>query len=491
MRRQQPPERHRTLNKVKWLLRTIDTIMTQLMTQQGKMDRTMVWIGYKIKYILVYKQITFARNRVHRLLRPYVLPPGLVPDVAGVYVLVADSFYIGMTVSTYSRLFEHIRDSKLVSRYGHRRGTEGLIHQDMARRGVGRYTMLYLTAQQAEPGCPRTPEGKRMLQDNIRKQEAWFIHNLARSHSHTLNIVGTWQQRRIRWRARELIHLHALAPPTAGTMSATRAHNGSFTNFSVQITNNGEFIRSQDLYTILHAMSKQHPTPAQANQGHIRVQHGSIDASRYNSIRYAYHTSTMIFQYSDGRVPQVVMGAEINMMMVTPPLTHITVHTATRRQRTAPLEARKTMARLTFDKPFERLFERKCTLLQMHRFYKLATHMHKPTQAARRSRLARIGRRKFGMHPNLRLTLRIQTPRTATRQQILDAAKSGIIRHGTLPKVVNTIIAARLRLVLTRPRRILDIFDNVRKYCAGWDVRAPRGCTCKDIAGIWRHPTTQ
>eukprot|EP01050_Picozoa_sp_SAG11_P060669 SAG11_NODE_39999_length_214_cov_113.800000_1_plen_71_part_11 len=71
--------------------------MTQLMTQQGKMDRTMVWIGYKIKYILVYKQITFARNRVHRLLRPYVLPPGLVPDVAGVYVLVADSFYIGMT----------------------------------------------------------------------------------------------------------------------------------------------------------------------------------------------------------------------------------------------------------------------------------------------------------------------------------------------------------------------------------------------------------
>eukprot|EP01050_Picozoa_sp_SAG11_P061247 SAG11_NODE_40650_length_199_cov_273.270000_1_plen_28_part_01 len=28
-------------------------------------------------------------------------------------------------------------------------------------------------------------------------------------------------------------------------MSATRAHNGSFTNFSVQITNNGEFIRSQ------------------------------------------------------------------------------------------------------------------------------------------------------------------------------------------------------------------------------------------------------
>eukprot|EP01050_Picozoa_sp_SAG11_P063757 SAG11_NODE_43601_length_163_cov_394.921875_1_plen_26_part_10 len=26
--------------------------------------------------------------------------------------------------------------------------------------------MLYLTAQQVEPGCPRTPEGKRMLQDN-------------------------------------------------------------------------------------------------------------------------------------------------------------------------------------------------------------------------------------------------------------------------------------------------------------------------------------
>eukprot|EP01050_Picozoa_sp_SAG11_P063824 SAG11_NODE_43678_length_163_cov_12.000000_1_plen_26_part_10 len=26
--------------------------------------------------------------------------------------------------------------------------------------------MLYLTTQQVEPGCPRTPEGRRMLQDN-------------------------------------------------------------------------------------------------------------------------------------------------------------------------------------------------------------------------------------------------------------------------------------------------------------------------------------
>jgi hypothetical protein len=473
--------------------------VVERLTAKRKMDREIVWDMFTIKYHLVYKLISCGRNRLHRLIRPYVMPPTTMTAMrhdserAGVYVLIADSFYIGMTISHRERLFQHINDSKAHRRYEPRKQTrpnaqthpEILLHRDMANRGIGRYTLVFLTATHA----PTQLDARQLLKANIRRQEAWFIHNLARQHRRTLNVVGTWHQMRGRMHRNGLHRLHDIAPASHGRMSVTQQQDNSFTRFAVWIPDARTTIWCHDLYTVLTSLAKRNNTAGGADR--IRVIHGAIHSSRYDSIRHAYGGSVAHLHYSDGRDPVVIMLEQTTAALIAPPLHTIKLITIVHRTRTAPLEIRRMLARLIFDRPLARQFERECTLLQLHRYYRLSQRMKKTRQAPRRSRLVMIGKRKFGIHPSLIQTIKIQTPRTVTRQQVLDSARDAIRTHSRLSPEVTNIVASQLKVVLTRCKRVVDIFDNVRRHCATWTTGQTRPCICQTIEGYWRHPETK
>ena len=102
-----------------------------------------------------------------------------------------------------------------------------------------------------------------------------------------------------------------------------------------------------------------------------------------------------------------------------------------------------------------------------------------------------ICRRKFGLHPGLKMTMRIRTPLRATRSQLLRSARQAIMQHSTLPRQVNIVVCRNLRIVFSRCRRIIDFCDNIRKHCKDYIHSKVRPCICRNLPNsYWRHPKT-
>ena len=442
---------------------------------------------FNISYLFTYIRITFCVDRIHRMLRPFVLPPRFFRDGAAVYVFIcrrSPGFYVGMTTSFFSRVMGHIRDVRALARLKIRsRNPDGVFHAHVLRTGLGNFSVLLLVIFP----CPDLREARMLARASIRRMESWFICNLCRTHARTLNIVGTWR------RSAEFSRYHMFgtpvapfderAPHTAGFTVPT-CSSTSFVQFIVSI--GGARVRCFDLYTVLSSLSQLPARSDRRTLATILVITGNLHVTRFRALRLVFGASILRL-HKDGQV-STVLGSDLRRSAMD--AHRLDVITATRRQSETPFHTRHNLARLLYDKTFARAFERTCTLVQLHHLYTACKRLQHHRQAARRGRIVTICRRKFGLHPGLALTIKIRTPLRATRRQLLDSARAAIKSHSDLPPHVNTIICRNLRIVFSRGRRVIDYFDNVRQHCEGYIAGTVRECTCKNLTQYWRHPST-
>eukprot|EP01050_Picozoa_sp_SAG11_P015785 SAG11_NODE_2085_length_3847_cov_2.866329_5_plen_480_part_00 len=476
--------------EVNFLLRRLGAALDRICGSRQQLDTSLVMNMFNISYLLSYIRITFCVDRMHRMLRPFVLPPSCFRDGAAVYVFVSrrsPGFYIGMAIEFYRRVLGHIRTVRALTRLRTSSNKpDGLFHAHVMRTGLGNFSVLVLVIFPS----PQHREARLLAQASIRHVEAWFIRTLSRTHARTLNITGTWRRadefRRYHVFGTPVAPLDERVAPAAGSAIPTKTRN-SIVQFIVHV--GGARVRCFDLYTVLASLATLPVRDDRTPIAWLTVTPGDLHITRFRSVRFVFGASILrLHQQNDQHTARTILGSDLRRQLLSVP--RIDVITATRRASRTPYHTRRALARLLFDRTFAHVFERECTLLQLHHLYTSCKRQRHQRQAARRGRIVTICRRKFRLHPGLAMTLKVRTPLFATRRQLLMTARVALQQHSPLHRDTNAVVCRNLRVVFSRGRRVIDYFDNVRDHCKGYIVNVKRACICGELTQYWRHPMT-
>ena len=476
-----------TLNDVSKILRLLGKSLDAVMTSHHRLPRELVLDLLNISYVFYYKRMMFGTDRIARLLKPFVLPPRHFRDGSAVYVFVAHrspAFYIGMAIDVQRRIMSHITVSRADARLNRKSAQpDSELHTHIRRTGLGNFSVILLV----EFATPVIPEERILAKTSLQQMEAWFIYTLARTHSKTLNIVGTWRNRS------RIMKYYRLGTPTIPKHELVSASPGlpvpyaAHTVITQFLTLSG--IRLFDFYTVLTTAADSPTRPHDVHSNTVFICHGNLHLSRFRAIRHIFGLSVLRLHGRPGDPVHTILGSD--MHSVPTETRRITIVEVVRRRSTMSLDVRSDLARITYDMDFARRFEGECTLLQLHRLYRATGRLKHSRYAVRRACIVKICRRKFGIHPGLKMTMRIRTPLRATRSQLLHSARQAIMQHSILPRPVNVVVCRNLRIVFSRCRRIIDFCDNIRNHCKGYIHPKTRPCVCRNLPdSYWRHPKT-
>jgi hypothetical protein len=243
-------------------------------------------------------------------------------------------------------------------------------------------------------------------------------------------------------------------------------------------------VRTTDLYLILCHIAEDADLQCPLT---IRIGPDGLDLTQYSSVRRQF-----------GGTSVYAAGARVQLQLCRSSWLD-GVHTVVlrhardlQRKNGVSVPIRRALAQISYSFIAQQEFYREATILMCHRAYRAALRYGNQKRADRSKQIVRICRRKFGLHPSLRFTVRLPTPHGYTRQQVRRLVAQRIVAHSPVDLITRHTIVRLMRVVFTAPNTVLRLLDNVRAHVRTYEPGQPRACTCQRFPapGGWRAPDT-
>eukprot|EP01052_Picozoa_sp_SAG31_P023546 SAG31_NODE_1948_length_6834_cov_16.124276_6_plen_355_part_00 len=226
-----------------------------------------------------------------------------------------------------------------------------------------------------------------------------------------------------------------------------------------------------DIYLILQFLRKDNvPTPIA-----VHVKPDGIDLSRYRSVQQHYAASEFVVMTRSGGI-LYLSGSQLRASVLTQ-ATALTIRKLVWRPKISDA-FRRALVLLTYHRPTQHQFYCNCTLRDCYYAWAKGRRIHNHRKRSKRTgAVIDICRKKFGIHPGLRDTVRCCTPATYTRATISGMAKRHLDAHLPVDADTRQVILRRLRVVFTRPATVGRIMDNVRGFMKEYSPGLRRPCS--------------
>eukprot|EP01050_Picozoa_sp_SAG11_P015740 SAG11_NODE_2076_length_3856_cov_15.369178_2_plen_539_part_00 len=446
---------------------------------------------------LGYVYLHLASHKLLRRFRPHVLHPlGRTVDTACVYAYLQFDgrlFYVGQTTSLRRRMAEHLTAARkeLFAASPSATDNEAFFHRRLGRAGPGSFLILKLHDYGAAGAWPtwHGQEGQSLLKRTLLHQESYYISIMGAQEKHggrgCLNHAGTGPVHRA---VDSLLTAPSQKRPRRAKVLSQRRCRVVLMDGRL-VTRKRSYMRAfevtagvcvQDFYLLLHAV------PATSVPICVRVHSDGVDLTRYNSIQRNLGQSTLRLWRRDGTSVAIYASALIRTFFDD--VVAVEIHSVVHRP-TVSARERAALALLSWSFPAQQAFFQTCTLVGCHYAWQKARRIQgkKVARGTRVAQVIALCRRKFGLHPSLRFTLKVETPYFLTRAQVKGAAVAHLQRWSPVDAETTAVIVERLRVVYTRTPTVESVFDTVRRHMATHNVGQPRECRCRKMPGVWRY----